>query len=440
MPAASTDGSIVVESTSQLDYERLRLALRDAACGAVSSLVTDGVLAELSSRRKQIASPLDPELVKRPDAADRARLASLSRVTLALPSRDDIRPQRQVPLNAEHISVALSLSAELEINELDAALLLVNARTEAIQHPEKNVVAAAKQLFDVERRESVHYLQEVLRAPLIPTPANSQAQEFLAAIVHERDQFVTEHDIISKIVERLEKAIRLNQSRSGNTRDALREGEAVLLAECLFLLTYTVQVSDNEALAIRELLDNIAALYETLLDQEAERPSPWAMAAPGGHAGDSPERPISMSMEISSVARVELESTRNLVLLSWICALDRSRYQDVYDPRTGNSGINVLLRDEMFIGQTSKLPALGDEGEDKVSGMDQAVMAGELAAAVFRLAVAEPDEAEAITSAVRVSAYGDALSYLANDLRPGLKAELGLCVLMRTSTQMHLKI
>eukprot|EP00171_Calliarthron_tuberculosum_P002848 IDg2848t1 len=60
-----------------------------------------------------------------------------------------------------------------------------------------------------------------------------------------------------------------------------------------------------------------------------------------------------------------------------------------------------------------------------VNNLDKAVLAAEFIGAVFRLAVASPDEDEASQTALRVSAYGGCLSYLAYDLPTWIESGAG---------------
>lgn len=418
MPSTN-NSALRVEAVTSLDYERLRVALRDAAAGSVQTTLSDAVLAEIATQREKIASPLSAEHIKRPSAEDRSKITGLSRATLTVPTPDESAPPRSVQLHSEHIEAALHLSNQLDINEIDAALLLVDARAAASHRADMNVISAATQLFQVRRRESVHYLQELLRSPLIPT-TNEQTQQFVSLLVNERDLLVKEHSIISKILDRIQSALNLMQNPSGNRREALLDGEMVMLAECLFLLAYTIQVSNTEALGIRTLLENVGAFRKKIVDEEEEKLNANQSQTQAGFGVQAQPSPsvLNGNPEIRTESRVDLDSTLNLVLLSWMCALDRSRYQDVYDPRTGGSNINTLLRDESFIRQTTKLPPMTDAFNLIVNNLDRAVLAAEFVGAIFRLAVASPDEDEASQTALRVSAYGGCLSYLAHDL-PG---------------------
>eukprot|EP00171_Calliarthron_tuberculosum_P002847 IDg2847t1 len=269
MPA-TTDDALRVEVATLLDYERLRVALRDAATGNVQSVLSETVIGEIAAHRERIATPLSAGHVKRPSAEDRTKIAGLSHAILTIPALEETTPPRRVQLHSEHIEAALHLSTQLDINEIDAALLLIDARSAAMHRPDMDVIAAATQLFKVRRRESVHYLQELLRSPLIPA-TNEQAQQFVSLLVNERNLLVKEQSIISKLLYRIQSALNCIQEPNGNSREALYDGEIVMLAECLFLLAYTVQVSSTEALGIRSLLENIGAYHKKIVDEECEK-------------------------------------------------------------------------------------------------------------------------------------------------------------------------
>lgn len=422
MPAETPD--LRSEGLVTLDYERLRVALRDASAGHVHPSVAEVVLSEISAHRERIASPLSVELIKRPNAEDRAKIAGHTRVTLFVPSAVKSITPHPVQLHAEQLEAALHLSNKLDINEIDAALLFLDARAAAVHRPDLDVISAATQLFHVRRCESIHYLQELLRAPLIPT-TTEQSQQFISLLVQERDLLIKDHNVVTKVINRIQSGLKLMQEPNGNRRDALLDGEVVLLAECLFLMAYTVQLSASEACAIRALLEAIGTYHKKIVDEEAERKKSNQLQVAQFGMQNSSNPLANGNPEVQTEARVDLDSTLNLVVLSWMCALDRSRYQDVYDPRTGGSNINLLLRDEAFYRETTKLPPMTDALNLMVSKLDKSVLAAEFIGAIFRLAVAAPDEDEASQTALRVCAYGGCLSYLANDLPAWIESGAG---------------
>lgn len=370
-------------------------------------------LAEIRHLRSYLANPLNPAAERHPNPQERQRISGRTEVSLAL--SDPTNPT--VRLGPDLISVAIALSDELCLNELDAGVLLYEARTHAAHRPDHDVVLAAKDLFYLRRREAVVYLQEILRAGLSAgvDGGGSDEDNFVAALMRERDLLVVDHNLFENIQHRLAEGVRVENRQGAGPRNpvALQKGEAVLLAEILFLLAYTVQLTSAEALSLRSLLNTVDDVFQGVKKEELDARK--AMRAPPFI--EESEMKNDLGLELMSAALVESESVRNLVFLAWTCALDRSRYHDMYDPRTGIQGVNLLLKDINFVSRTIGVPKLDEnEAHDKVSQLSTAKAAAELCAAVFRLAVAEPDEGEVLWTALRVSAYGGALSFLAEDL------------------------
>lgn len=312
--------------------------------------------------------------------------------------------------------MAIALSDELHINELNAGVLLYQARTRAAHRPDHDVALAAIDLFYLHRRQNILFLQEILRAGLLTTVEGQFQGEdnFVAAVMRERDVLVVEHKVFENVHKRLTEGMRPENKQSPGPRNprALQKGEAVLLAETLFLLAYTVQLTAAEAIALRTLLHSIDGTYETAKKQEIESTRLSRSPLPFEDADKK-----STTSEIMSRGLAELECVRNLIFLAWTSAIDRARYHDIYDPRTGNRGVNALLKDLSFIPRTIAIPKLEDnEANDKVGEFSQVKAAAELCAAVFRLAVANPDEQEALFVALRVSSFGGALSFLSEEL------------------------
>lgn len=428
MPGTQRGEILVIEHVPRPDYEALRAAVHDAAVGRAGTPVQQQVILEVRECRALLSSPLNPQTERLPKHEDRNRIAGLAEVTVAIAPDRYLSPadakSSTIRLGADLVSVATALSDELQINELDAGVLLYDARTQAAHRADHDVVAAAKELFYLRRRESVLYLQEIIRAGLMAsTDASVQDEEsFISVLMRERDMLAVEHNVVTNVQKRLVTAFSPASMQSGpkRNRNGLQKGEFVLLAETLFLLAYTIQLSSSEALALRSLLDQVDDMYEKLLHAErdaARAHRPTITFAMDGPAERNTKGCALAESETMSPHLVELESVRNLIFLAWTCALDRSRYHDIYDPRTGVQGVNLLLKDLGFISRTCTIPKLDEnEGDDKVGNLSRAKAAAELCASVFRLAVANPDEDEALWTALRVSAYGSALSFLSNEL------------------------
>lgn len=425
MPGVQQE-NLVLEHTPRPDYEALRAAIQDAAIGRFGTPVQQQVLAEVRECRTFLSSPLNPAIERPPKPEDRNRITGLAEVIIAVPpdrfqSPADSRAS-SIRLGADLVSVAIALSDELQVNELDAGVLLYDARSQAAHRADHDVVAAAKDLFYLRRRESILYLQEVVRAGLMaPTDASMQDEEnFVAALMRERDLLAIEHNVFTNVQKRLSEGFQPNNLQATQTRNrnGLQKGESVLLAETLFLLAYTLQLSSAEALAIRTLLDQVDDVHERMRKAEVARAHrPSLSFAPDGSSDKTSTKSSPSDAEAMSPQWVEVDSVRNLLFLAWTCALDRCRYHDIYDPRTGVQGVNLLLKDLSFIPRTCTIPKLEEqEGDDKVADLSSARAAAELCGAVFRLAVATPDEDEALWTALRVSAYGNALSFLSGDL------------------------
>lgn len=421
IPQAST---LHLDPPPSFSLDALRQSLLDLPQPQITPAQSQS-LAEIRQLRDRLANPLNPAAERPPNPQERQRISGRTEVAIAL--SDPANPT--VRLGPDLISVAIALSDELYINELDAGVLLYEARTYAAHRPDHDVVLAAKDLFYLRRREIVVYLQEILRAGLSAgmDSGGGDEENFVTALMRERDLLVIDHNLLTNVQRRLVEGVQLQNRQNAGARNpnALQKGEAVLLAEILFLLAYTVQLTSAEALSLKVLLDVVDGVFEGRRKEELE--AKRAMRAPS-FFGEG-EKKNGSCMELMSTELVEIESVRNLVLLAWTCALDRSRYHDVYDPRTGLQGVNLLLKDLDFVSKTIGVPKLDEnEAHDKVSQMSGVKAAAELCAAVFRLAVAEPDQDEALLTALRVSAYGGALSFLAEDLADWIGERAGsLC-------------
>lgn len=135
MPGAE---NLVIQRGAVLDLERLCSEIQRAAVGNTNASV-DGfqveVLAELRACRPQIAYPLDPSTDKLPNPEGRAQLLNVGEGNIILDEDnvlgDGSTAKSATRLGADLVSVAIALSDELQINELDAAVLLFDARTRA---------------------------------------------------------------------------------------------------------------------------------------------------------------------------------------------------------------------------------------------------------------------------------------------------------------------
>lgn len=415
-----------VNQRVHVDYDRLIRAIREAADGQSQTLSQGLVLAEIRACRAQIARPIDPADIRTPNSEDRARISGLGEITITLSpdslSSSNVQPS-QIRIGPDLVSVAFALSDELHINEFDAAVLLSDARLRAAVRPDRDVVAAAKELVVVRRCNSLLYLQSIIRSALVtPKPDHFSDQSFLTVLKRERDLLIVEHSVFPNLVNR----IRLGweaasaQPSSPKSTNRLLPCESVMLAETIFLLAYTVQLSRDEAVMLRALLKDAERVYDAMLQQNRalSRPS----RAIGVNIDASLEEVI--DSEITTPELVEAESVRNLLLLSWMTALDRSRYQNIYDPRTGREDVNQLLKDAVFIPMTTDVPKLESDDELKIR-IPKALAAAEITGAIFRLAVADPNEADAVTTFLRHSAYDGALSFLADTLASWIELRAG---------------
>lgn len=420
MPAPETH-NFHVDPHASCSLDNLRQSLHDFSQSRATQTQAY-TLAEIRQNRAHLSNPLNPTAQKPPNPEDRQRLSGRAEIILNIPQL----ASQGIRLGPDLVSVAVALSDELYINEIDAGILLYEARTNAAHRPDHNVVNAARDMFFLRRRESVWYLQEILRAGLLTGSDGQQNEDdnFVTALMRERDVLVVDCQLFDNVQRRLTEGMKPeNRQRPGarNPR-ALQRGEAVLLAETLFLLAYTVQLTSSEALSLRSLLDEVDTLFNAMKKEEEDVRRVTRAPAPF----QEEERKEKKGVEFMSAALVEVESVRNLVFLAWVCALDRSRYHDLYDPRSGVQGVNLLLKDLTFVSRTIGVPQLDEnEVQDKVSQMSRARAAAELCGAVFRLAVAMPDEDEALWTALRVSAFGGALSFLGEDLADWIEKRAG---------------
>lgn len=245
-----------------------------------------------------------------------------------------------------------------------------------------------KDIEDADIREQVLNLQEIARSALTTEEGDEGGRSRVMALVRERDLLVI-GGLLVKLLKQLQESVKKLLESVQGTATATADGKggldknAILLAECVFLVCYTVQCTRDEALAVRDCSTSVA-IVNRKLEEEAAR---------GNETFSTPR------------LKSELTSIGHLLFLSWTCALDRSRYRDSYDPRTGTFDVNALLRDDLFI-------------RDSRKELDVSLAAMELVGCVFRLATADPDEDEdAVTGPLRVC-VGErkALEYLARDL------------------------
>ncbi|CAN8071133.1 unnamed protein product [Agarophyton chilense] len=420
MPGA---GNLVIQRGAIIDQERLCSAIQCASASDPCSPADDvqlEVIAELRACRTQIADPLDPSIDQLPNPEARSRLSNIGENNVVL--HDDEagtnvnQPKSAMRLGADLVAVAIALSDELQINELDAAVLLFDARVRASHRPDHDVVAAAKELYALRRRQRVQYLQEVVRAALLtPSSVPRNEESFVSLLMRERDVLFVEHQVFSNLVSRLHDGYQAERSNRTSIRDqrGLYYGEYLLLAETIFLLAYTVQLTSAEALALRQLMSAAESFLSNILERDRSHLKPGRVGFAAPTLQDTTENWSFPFSEVASRESIEAEGVCNLLLLAWMSTLDRSRYHDLYDPRTGQKGVNCLLKDLSFISRTSGMPVVGDDDQE-VRNMPKRIAAGELVASVFRLAVAAPDEEEAIGTFLRVSAYAGALSFMSH--------------------------
>lgn len=419
--------NLVVDQRVRLDYDRLSRAIQEASGGFTQTVSQGLVLAEIRACRQQVSSPLDANAERAPSPTDRARISGLGEITITL-SSDSLTEQEtkltEIRLGPDLVSVAFALSDELHINEFDAAVLLSDARSRAAVRPDRDVVLAAKEMAVVRRRHAILYLQEIIRAGLMASDKAAPADDsFIAALMRERDLIVVEHNTFSNLADRIRAGwvAASQQPPQSNVRTRLEHGEFLLLAETIFLLAYTVQLSAGEAILLRSLLKEAEQIHETLLERHhsSSRPNRNLGIQLGAAAEEQPH-----TSDVVSPALVEAESVRNLLLLAWMSAIDRSRYHDTYDPRTATSGVNRLLKDTQFVSLTNNVPK-SESDEDYLHSFPRSIAAAELCSAVFRLAVAEPDESEAVTTFLTLAAYNHALSFLADSLTTWISKRAG---------------
>lgn len=422
------------------DVRALRRALEPGGGGGLDATTA---LEDATVFRGALADPLGAHARSSvPDAALRAQLVERPEAVLAAaPGRGELR------LAADTVSVAVALSDELGINEGDAAVLLRDARGLLMKSEDRDVVAAAKEMYFGRRRELVLFLQELLRVHLLSGDRGVEEDvAFHDALIRERDALFVEGGLFENLVGRIGAGLEsLAAPTASNPRpgvakkaDVLAGDEAVLLAECLFLLAYSVQVTSGEALAVRDLLEKLVALVAgNAAEEEAaarrHHPAGFASFQQVGHgaaAGGADHASSASATSIgSSFISVRASTVRNLVFLSWTCCLDRSRYSDLYDPRTGASGVNALLRDLVFVKRTCSLPPLAPESLDdpstELAPVASVLAAAELGGAIFRMAIAEPDKDEAILAVLRTCAFSEALEFLSVDLADWIETGAG---------------
>lgn len=417
---ADSSSNLLIHKALSLDYDKLCRAIEQALSLDPTAKQTEiqlQSLADIQVFQKRIASPLDPQSIKKPDPEQRKRLIASNVVNIALTSEapaSEAAPPT-IRLGQDLVSVAIALSDDLHINEVDAAVLLFDARSRAAHRSDHDVVAAAKELYVLRRSRSILYLQEIIRAGLYhPHLPNSTPSPFLTHLFNERDSILTEHTPFINILQQLQHSLTNLASLSSTPLYQTRLRELVLLAETVFLIAYTIQLSAEQALLLYTVLQ--CADQQCRQISQATPVNLSATAAPTAH-----------SRKLSLYATY-IDSVRNLLLLSWFTALDRSRYHNLYDPRNAAAGVNALLKNLPFIQKTNNVPALSDASADPVTNLSPPMAAAELVSTVFRLAVASPNEEEATLSFVRLCAHAEALQFLSTHLVAWVQTHMGsLC-------------
>eukprot|EP00190_Bangiopsis_sp_CCMP1999_P004503 CAMPEP_0198732228 /NCGR_PEP_ID=MMETSP1475-20131203/34506_1 /TAXON_ID= ORGANISM="Unidentified sp., Strain CCMP1999" /NCGR_SAMPLE_ID=MMETSP1475 /ASSEMBLY_ACC=CAM_ASM_001111 /LENGTH=1783 /DNA_ID=CAMNT_0044495295 /DNA_START=53 /DNA_END=5401 /DNA_ORIENTATION=- len=373
-----------------LSFDRLRREVANAVGGNLrrrldgSSEEVVDVIRAVHAHRSLLATPLVLYSADPQSQESRTKLENAGKdpVDILVITADGSYDEISVNLAPNFIAAAKSLAEDLGVNALDAAGLLYSARVFAAKRADKDVVAAARELFRTERRDQLLCLQELFRSQL--ADENDNNREVLPALLRERDLLVVS-DVTTNLLKRLQEGISaLAPGAKFQASKSLLDGEITLLAECVFLVCYTVQTSRGEAVLMRKCAATLAQKL-TIAVQDAEG---------AGIRGDATTR-----------QSTELNSASHLLFLAWACALDRSRYRDSYDARTDTMNVNRLLRDEGFIRESAEeqVPALAPH---------------ELVACLFRLATANPDEeSDAVKGPLRVC-IGDrrALQYISEEL------------------------
>lgn len=422
-------------ASSGPDVRALRRALEPGGGGSQDAV---DALEAMARCRSALGDPLGEHARRSvPDPALRASL--VSRPEVSLPGAPGQPPLR---LAADTVSVAVALADELYINESDAALLLCDARPGMIRRHDRDIVAAAKDLHFARRRELLLLLQEILRVHLLGDTEMSgnaggngdkmhgvdEDAEFRDTVRRERDGLLVENDLVGNVLRRLQAGLpslapptaATPNPSPPNRADSLFNDEAVLLAECLFLITYSVQMTSRDALAVRDLLDGAAVLHTSVLTTEDARNSHAISFQHQQQKNAGAHAPIGKSQAVSSPsspAASKAQSVRDLVFLSWMCCTDRSRYSDLYDPRTGLSGVNTLLSDQEFVHRSLRISIMTTEDTlETLPSLSPVLAAAELVGAVFRMTVAQPDQHAGICVVVQTCLYADALEFLGGDL------------------------
>mmetsp|Transcript_19602 Transcript_19602/g.78103 ORF Transcript_19602/g.78103 Transcript_19602/m.78103 type:complete len:1801 (-) Transcript_19602:622-6024(-) len=372
---------------ASLSFDRLRKDVSGAlsakglyADDLFQADVVRNVHSHLPYLQKPFASLSTNQIAQAPPSA--LDNAGKEEVTLSVIGDDGVYSDVTVNLAPDFIAAAKGLSDELCLDAMDTAGLLYSARSRALKRPDKDVAAACRDLFRSERKDQLLTLQELLRTPL--ASANVEGKHpVLVALVRERDVLVISN-VMTNLMGAITDGLQAGFERSKSNPKGLLEGELVLLAECVFLFAYTVQCTSEEALSIRRAADLVA-----------EKLSKMSVEDPGQLSRPSHPRTRKQELTVAS----------HLLFLSWSCALDRSRYSDLYNPRTSTTGLNELLRDRDFLekSKTEQSPALAPH---------------ELVGCLFRLASEVPDEEEnAVSIPLRVCMGGrKALKYLSEDL------------------------
>ena len=108
-------------------------------------------------------------------------------------SNENSLQELTIRLSSEFVQAAISLSDEFHMNELEAAAILYEAREPAARRSDRDVLAAAREMYLEERRELLLCAQEVLRAS-IAWDRGQQGFE-IDELVRWRDILVTEPEL-----------------------------------------------------------------------------------------------------------------------------------------------------------------------------------------------------------------------------------------------------
>ncbi|KAA8499965.1 hypothetical protein FVE85_7550 [Porphyridium purpureum] len=395
-------------------------------------------------------------------------------------------------LSRDFVQAALALADELDINELQAASVLFEARRIAARAPHKSVSQLARELVLAERANLILLLQDILRAPLIlggsgdikytnhteedtrgadwhinvphhqhvrtgasPQLALHGENKHIAALVQvllrQHALMIKDGKLLPAVVDLLKNwCARVSCVGSGQAQVpalgplldcsdplhairvlGLSAHEVTLLAESAFLATYTLQLSAAHAMLVRSALFAACRASQTIepfvsqlqsQDEVAHRPE----LARELQLSTMPQQQLdALHLVLSAIA-----STECILLLTWSCALDRTRFRNVLDVQSGRTGVNGLLEDESF------LQRLREEEEQDENQDDYLPVRGvaSLVQILFELASAHPDERVCAARAIRAcgpesaGGNGQALAYLGDVAGWAANGHGSLCI------------